>query len=130
MVSPDHDISAVSLVCFYNEVICCGTACCSIFHLIYDLRGDDGITLVLTARVATAPDTSRTRLTHVVAVACSGSVVVHCCCLLGGVPCRLLIAKVVRVVDTVVHEEVRVADEGIAGCTIWSIHKARILLHF
>ena len=38
--------------------------------------------------------------------------------------------EVVGVVDAVVHEEVGVADEGIANASVWSVHEARILLHF
>ena len=41
----------------------------------------------------------------------------------------MLIAKVVSVVDAVVHKEVRVADEGIASRAIRPIHEACILLH-
>lgn len=41
----------------------------------------------------------------------------------------MLISKIVRVVDTVVHEEVRVADERIASRTVRTIHEACILFH-
>ena len=38
-------------------------------------------------------------------------------------------SEVVRVVDTVVHEEVGVADEGVASRAIRPIHEACILFH-
>ena len=81
MVSSDNDISAASLG--LNHKIVSRRATCSVFHLIDDLGGDDGIALVFTTGEATAPDPGRARLAHVIAVACGGPVaVIHRCGLL------------------------------------------------
>lgn len=40
-----------------------------------------------------------------------------------------MLSEIVRIVNTVVHEEVGVADEGVASRAIRPIHEACVLLH-
>ena len=124
-MSPDHDVSAASLGLGHG-LFRCRARC--VLHLIDDLRCDYGVALVAGEA---APGSRRARirrswLAHVVAVAPGGAV--HGCRLLrrGRQP----MPEVVGVVDAVVHEEVGVADEGIANASVRSVHEARILLHF